>query len=438
MLLPYLLFRRFLSSSRYPSNAGTSLKHRLEKVELLQSIFSLSTSISVVVDCISGPCDRGSALIKKNVRLYAAEPNRCTTPDEFVTCADSHGGVKSATIVRSKLDVETHAKPKIPHISDYNNFEFLDNGDIVVWKSYKIGAGKKLRKTWPGDPYLPSLIPVSYHTEGNIHADAANVADYWKQLGQPDAVSSHQRSSSATGSEGDDSNEADAEQEDTEILSSLQAATALFPCPEPGCTRIYQHERTLDTHLETGNHRIRPERISLRDAAIGAYKEQLEGLRLPENMPSISDTLESIVGSTEFASPAEEMGWALRSRRRGSAFDPAVRKYLTEAFEEGESTGRKLDPQTVAKAMRQVFPKELWLKPAQITSFWSRLARLRRQEPLNDLAVDDDDDEFDQGTVGNEEDLQDDPYFNNIEADIHESIDENAANIFESMQSSDP
>lgn len=131
---------------------------------------------------------------------------------------------------------------------------------------------------------------------------------------------------------------------------------------------------------------------------------------------------------------AEEMGWALRTKRRGGAFDPAVRKYLTEAFEEGESTGRKLDPQTIAKSMRQLFPKEQWLKPAQIASFWSRLARLRRQEPLSDLAVDDDDN-TDQATLGNEEDIQDDPYFNNIEADLHDSINENIDNIFERAQS---
>ena len=79
--------------------------------------------------------------------------------------------------------------------------------------------------------------------------------------------------------------------------------------------------------------------------------------------------------------------------------------------------------------MHDLFPQEKWLRQGQIASYWSRLARIQRQEALDDLAMDDDD-ENNQSEVGNEEDLNDDPYHNNPEFDVRDAIDSNAANIF--------
>ena len=124
------------------------------------------------------------------------------------------------------------------------------------------------------------------------------------------------------------------------------------------------------------------------------------------------------------------MGWALRTSRRPGTFDPKVREFLKQKFEEGEITGRKLDPRTVAKNMRIQFASNKWLKWSQIASVWSRLACLRRQETLEDRAIHDEDDN-NQEHVGYDADLEDDPYFNNPEIDVIHSINEQTSSIFQ-------
>lgn len=86
----------------------------------------------------------------------------------------------------------------------------------------------------------------------------------------------------------------------------------MFPCPEAGCIKSYQSQCALDRHLESGGHKYKPEKLSLRDAAIGAYKKELEGLRLDKNLPSINHALESIMKSIDAEkSLALPQGWAL-------------------------------------------------------------------------------------------------------------------------------
>lgn len=366
-----------------------------------------------------GACDRASALVKKNVRLYAAENHKCTNAEEFVACADSYNGVRSATIVHGQLNVQKPAaKPKIPLISSYNNFQFEDNGEIIEWQAYKIGPGKKPRNTWSDSQYLPRMSTLSMRTQGEQHAAAKEETTSWKDIGpEPKQVSVGSCNGDDDGCDDDDS------------APSNQYPT-LFPCPEQGCIKIYQRQSYLDWHLENGKHQYKPERLSLRDAAIGAYKAQLEGVRLPQTLPSVRDALQSFAPSEYDPPTALKIGWALRTRRKGAPFSAEIRSYLTEKFNEGQTSGRKLDPRTIAKSMRQQFPQDKWLTWGQIASYWSRLARVARKEPLDDLAYDDDDDDQ-QGNIGYAEDLVEDPYFNNIEYEIYDAVEENASNIYE-------
>lgn len=395
---------------------------------LISGIHKLSTESRIFIKRLDfseaqagkGPCDRASAWVKRNVRLYAAENHHCRTAEEFVACANSYQGVKSATIILGHLEVENRPKPKIAGINQLNNFEFQENGNIIAWRSYKIGAGKKLSKTWSdADVYIPEITVLSKTTEGAMDAFAITNAHYWKELAEPKVTP---QASTDCWNEDEDDGDSDADQ-------AMPVDELLFACPEPGCTKVYQRQSYLDNHLEIGNHHYKPERVTLRDNAIGAYKTELEGLRLPQSLPSVGGVLQELLAADDVTSPELKMGWALKSKRKSGHFDARVRAYLIEKFDEGKATKRKLDPKTIAKEMRQIFRQDVWLKWSQIASFWSRRARLDRQEPLADLATDDDDD-ADQQNMQNEEDLQDDPYFNTVEDDVLEAIKENAGNIY--------
>ena len=84
----------------------------------------------------------------------------------------------------------------------------------------------------------------------------------------------------------------------------------------------------------------------------------------------------------------EEEGWALRATKKAKAFSEKQRKFLEEKFMLGETTGRKLDPVTVARQMkiardvdgRRLFSHEEVLSSTQIQSFFSRRAKCKNSE----------------------------------------------------------
>ena len=57
------------------------------------------------------------------------------------------------------------------------------------------------------------------------------------------------------------------------------------------------------------------------------------------------------------------------------------RKFLEEKFMVGETTGKKLDPVTVARQMKRQFLQEEVLSSTQIQSFISRRAKCKNSEP---------------------------------------------------------
>jgi len=327
--------------------------------------------------------------------------------------------------------VEKQKLPKISGISRYSNFEFQNfdssqTSDIVVWQAYKIGRGLKLpRKSWRNYQLLRPMKCYGMFTKGKEEAKISTDR-YWKPIREPIIVrgrSSDDTSCSATQDEGD-------RDEDDDAVDSI--SKLMFPCPDAGCTKTYQSQCGLDKHLESGKHKYKPETVSLRDAAIGAYKQELEGLRLGPTLPSIDDAMEGIIQSQQVTTPRLQKGWALRTRRVCNTFTEAQRTYLVAKFDAGVRTGRKMDPKILAKQMRREFPKEEWLTWGQIASYWSRLARTQRGETIADLDIEDADDQGETIPQAQacEPDIEDDPHFNTLPDDIYDAIEENAKDIF--------
>ncbi|CAC5390370.1 unnamed protein product [Mytilus coruscus] len=100
-------------------------------------------------------------------------------------------------------------------------------------------------------------------------------------------------------------------------------------------------------------------------------------------------------------------GWAIRKERRNTEFSKNVRDYLTEKFNQGQLTGRKVEAIDVVHGMRSAvtedgnrrFDRSDWLQVTQITAFFSRLAHTSCSSSKKDdgftldaLVADDDDD----------------------------------------------
>ena len=84
----------------------------------------------------------------------------------------------------------------------------------------------------------------------------------------------------------------------------------------------------------------------------------------------------------------EEEEWALRETKKAKAFSEKQRKFLEEKFMVGVTTGRKLDPVTVARQMKiardvdgqRQFSHYEVLSCTQIQSFFSRRAKCKSSE----------------------------------------------------------
>jgi hypothetical protein len=69
-----------------------------------------------------GPCDRIAALIKRQIRLFVDQNNKCTNAKEFVECATAYKGNKGITIIQSRLKLPISSeKIQIAGISSYFN-----------------------------------------------------------------------------------------------------------------------------------------------------------------------------------------------------------------------------------------------------------------------------------------------------------------------------
>ena len=84
------------------------------------------------------------------------------------------------------------------------------------------------------------------------------------------------------------------------------------------------------------------------------------------------------------------MGWALPKPAQKSRFTPEQIKFLRDLYWEGEKTKRKATPDGAAKKMRVTFSSnpELWLKPAQILSYFSRYTSEVRKKGITEFKPD--------------------------------------------------
>ena len=101
----------------------------------------------------------------------------------------------------------------------------------------------------------------------------------------------------------------------------------------------------MQRHLDFGKHQRALERSTLLDKAAIGYAQRLEGQF--EAVPELDAVAEP--PSSHNMLPK---GWALKSSAsRRCRFTYKQKKYLTEKFQQGEQSGRKSDPASVARSM---------------------------------------------------------------------------------------
>ena len=175
---------------------------------------------------------------------------------------------------------------------------------------------------------------------------------------------------------GKDDEEVAEEQENISHETSTsddQKATSLFYCPVEGCLKTFLRSSTLQHHVLTGDHVIHPERENMYERAKQGYAKRLEeGFKA--NL-TLETKFELYPGQNKL-----NQGWALKSCKSRSPFSEKQKEFLDEIFKEGERTGVKANPDTIALTMRKarndqnerLFRVSEFLTSQKVTSYFSR------------------------------------------------------------------
>ena len=119
----------------------------------------------------------------------------------------------------------------------------------------------------------------------------------------------------------------------------------LFRCSDSNCAKWYRSFNRCEDHIVSGKHVYPSTKVTLIDAAIETYKSYSDKIIRNNkiNVSTINSTTESFNSSSTIAE-----GWALPQPRSNRRFTKEQIAFLVEKYDEGERTGHKWNPSTVA------------------------------------------------------------------------------------------
>ena len=173
------------------------------------------------------------------------------------------------------------------------------------------------------------------------------------------------------------------------LVEVAKDVSTLFSCAKEGCVKVYERYSSLEKHMSFGKCEMIPEKETLLDKAKITYHTLLRDDDSSARAFTARETRK-----TDGVSLPE--GWALKIAKKSARFNEAQRKYLEEKFNIGQQTGRKQNPEQVARDMRfakkadgsRLFSSDEFLTTQQIQSFFSRLAsKLRHAVEVSDSDI---------------------------------------------------
>lgn len=210
---------------------------------------------------------------------------------------------------------------KIPGISKLNNFKFNPES-ITAWRAYEIGSGKDIRLE-------KQSSECSYRWMGSTFSAGGFKSLSKKHPTQTESETKEKLEVSKT----------------HKVITGDE--TAAFACPQDGCVRVFQTYSALEKHLTSEKCTKSLEKRSLLDLAKIAYKSPLE-----EGVGTIP-TLQPVPGRERRTDCSNKEGWALKSTKKAYRLSEKQRVHLNAKFNIGQTSGRKLDGEVVAKEMRR-------------------------------------------------------------------------------------
>jgi hypothetical protein len=105
----------------------------------------------------------------------------------------------------------------------------------------------------------------------------------------------------------------------------------------------------METHIASGKNEYQPKKLSILDNAAHIYKNRLENVGYQSFNPSASISSAASASITAISgTTALHQGWALSVAKLSTRFTREQIEFLVNKFNDGETSGHKLDPLSLA------------------------------------------------------------------------------------------
>ena len=301
-------------------------------------------------------CDRKIAPMKAHIRRYVNEKHDVVTAEQMKTAIESHGGLTGCRVAVVEVDISQDLDDtirKIPGISLLYNFKYEEHG-VRMWKGYNIGDGV--------------LLP-SKEFQSNQQINPLKIIQPFapRQKG-PGVVRS---------------------------ASISRDSNLIFGCNETSCILTFKTEQEAQAHMDAGDHVKELESMSAYDTIRKKWADRVVGITTQPQLRAADTTPQQSAASNV---TRRQKDWALKTTKERKRFEEKVKSFLVEKYNDGERTGNKPDPSSVAREMKvkldedgkPYFEMSEWKTLQQIKSFFSRYNSKMRQKTTGAVLTSDD------------------------------------------------
>ncbi|GMT21789.1 hypothetical protein PFISCL1PPCAC_13086, partial [Pristionchus fissidentatus] len=306
--------------------------------------------------------DRIAANVKRKMRSFKDAQHNVVTAEEMFKAINSGKLLRGVSVKVAKVIEEMRSTTKIPMISELGYFEF--HADYVrAWRFFGIGERIviDLKKLNPSRKV--KLLG------GRLASTTVNLQDRKK------IQDSHTKAPKEwedpyfwlLPTERNPMIDQEPNDEDDEIVtgvpSRMNAAAApkrsLFYCKDCGSSFI--RYANLINHIESGKHKIKPERVKLFDKALDLFSRYVEEIKRPSLAP-FSDMVMAMQSRTDEPTPE---GYAIKAAKK------------TEEKSKTNTHLKADEAERLMKAEKTIPPKK-WMTNEQIKSL---IASLTSKKP---------------------------------------------------------
>ena len=295
--------------------------------------------------CFAGAADRAAAEYKTKLRTWLGSGKNAETPDQLFLALTEGRFPKAMSSYLCSIDFSTvkNENIEIKGIQNMYDFQFNNsNSEMISRKFGLIGDGTK----HDSRKFVAVKGTMTIETSGGY--GISDHETFWKSSKCSKKCSEEDIEVQTAADEIIPFNDVDVDQGEH---TPKPMESAVFECPEEGCTAVFTKYGNLERHLALGKHQLVPEKETLLDFAMERFAETIEGLREHSTPNTLKDALTTLpAGVLPFSN---QKGWAIPSKKVYKKYNKDVVQFVMKKFEDSSKKKLKIYPKIIAKELRE-------------------------------------------------------------------------------------